>query len=85
VAHRVMTKATTVRARTGSQSIRGSMRLSEAAEVCGLKVEAVRERLKVPQNVSADEQLGRLSAKYNFSMQQARERLGGAVAHAGDE
>ena len=38
-----------------------------------------------PQDVAADEQLGRLAAKYNFSMQQARERLGERVAHAGNE
>ena len=70
---------------TGAQSIAGSMKLSEAAEVCGLMVEAVRERLKIPQDASADEQLGRPSAKQNFSMQQARERRGEPLADPKDD
>jgi hypothetical protein len=71
--------------RTDGPPIRGSMKLSEAADACDLTVEAARERLRVPKDVAADEQLGRLAAKYNFSMQQARERLEEPVAHAGNE
>jgi hypothetical protein len=70
------------RLKSGACFVRGSTKLSEAAEAYGLTVEAARERLKVPQDVPADEQLGRLSAKYNFSMQQARERLGEPLADA---
>jgi len=70
------------RLKSGDRSVRGSTKLSEAAEAYGLTVEVARERLKVPQDVPADEQLGRLSAKYGFTMQQARQRLGESLTDA---
>jgi hypothetical protein len=60
------------------RSIRGSMSLSEVAGTCGITVETARGRLGLPPEVPADERLGRLSARYGFSIPEARERLAGA-------
>jgi len=61
----------------GEETIRGSMTLAEVAEASGVGVATVRERLGVPADTPADEQLGRLAKKHGLSMQQARQRLAG--------
>lgn len=53
--------------------IRGSMTLAEAAAAGSMPVEALRTRLGLPERVSADEKLGRLSREHGFSMNRVRE------------
>ncbi len=56
-----------------SAAIRGSTTLGEAARELGITVEQLRTRLKLPQTVSADERLGQLRDRYDFTMSQVRE------------
>ena len=61
----------------GGPFIQGSMTLTEVAEKCGLSEQTVRSRLELAADEPADERLGRLSKKYGFAMQDAREKLNG--------
>jgi hypothetical protein len=56
--------------------VRGSMTLAQAASTGGMTPEALRAELKLPDSVSPDERLGRLSREYGFSINRVREVVG---------
>jgi len=56
--------------------VRGSMTLAEAAAAGGIPVETLRTGLALPQRVSTDERLGRLSREYGFAMSRVRQVIG---------
>ncbi len=58
--------------RAGRNLISGSTTLADAAEMAGVPVEALRRELNVPDDVSADERLGRLRRQYGFTMSDVR-------------
>lgn len=61
--------------REESHSLRGSMTLSEAAQAHGVTVEVARRLLGLPDDVSPDERMGRLSKRFGWTMPDAREWL----------
>ena len=56
----------------GSNRIRGSMRLSDLAEL-GISIDHLKNELELPSDVSIDETLGRMSREYGFTMEFVRE------------
>lgn len=59
----------------GSGQLRGSMTLSEAAQLYDIPVSTVIERLALPADTSPDERLGRLRQRYDFRMSDVRRML----------
>lgn len=57
--------------------VRGSMTLDELADESGVPLQTLQARLNLPDNVSTDEQLGRLRRQYGFTMSDARRAAGG--------
>ena len=64
----------------GGTFIQGSMTLDDVAQKYGISVEVLRSRLNLHADEPADERLGRLSKKYGFSMQDARDKLNQELA-----
>ncbi|UCG58321.1 MAG: DUF4405 domain-containing protein [Phycisphaerales bacterium] len=52
--------------------ISGRTTLAEAARVCGMSVEELTSRLRLPATVNPNEQLGRLRRKYGFEIEDVR-------------
>lgn len=53
--------------------IHGSMTLSEVGDATGVAVATLKSELGIPQQVSADERLGRLGREYGFSVSKVRD------------
>ena len=60
---------------TGHEQIRGSMSLAEVETATGVSVKTLKSELGLPQEISAQERLGRLSQQYGFSMATVRETI----------
>jgi hypothetical protein len=58
--------------RTADSAIRGSMTLSEVAEVTGIPVQTFKTQLGLPATVSGNERLGSLMQQYEFRMSHVR-------------
>ena len=54
-------------------SVRGSMTLKEIEEATGVPATYIIESLKLPESISAEEQLGPLKRKYGFEIDDVRE------------
>ncbi|HQH27234.1 MAG TPA: DUF4405 domain-containing protein [Oligoflexia bacterium] len=59
----------------GSEDIRGSSSLAEAAQLAGIPEGDLIRELNLPPGVSSQERLGRLRREYNFSMTDVREAV----------
>jgi len=59
----------------GEAALTGRMTLDEAARQYGITTAEAKRRLRIPDQESSQETLGRLRRLYGFTMQQARERL----------
>lgn len=57
----------------GGESVRGSMTLAEAAATGPMPVQTLRAGLMLPDGVSVDERLGRLSREHGFGMSRVRD------------
>ncbi|CAN5508206.1 hypothetical protein BH10PLA1_BH10PLA1_07270 [soil metagenome] len=69
--------ASQTEAGVGNGGIQGFMSLADIAKALSTDVPTVRRRLNLPNDVSADERLGRLSKQYKFSVSDARAKLMG--------
>jgi len=56
-------------------SLQGKMSIADASRLYGISTLEVKKRLRIPDEVSDNETIGRLRRTYGFTMTQARERL----------
>ena len=61
--------------REKSDSLQGKMSIADASRLYGISTLEVKKRLQIPDEVSDNEQIGRLRRTYGFTMAQARKLL----------